>query len=355
MARSRVLEEDLKYISESGLPFEMYRNSTFLVSGSTGLIGSLLIRSLLYCNQCYDLNLKIIGLIRSREKAISVFADELNDGVLSFIEQDLRNPLAAITEKIDYIIHTAAVTSSREMVQYPVDNICTSVGGTKSMLDLAKEKKVKAMVYISSMEVYGSFLCEGSKVKEDELGYIDLYSARSCYPESKRLCECLCNAYAVQYGVNVMTARLAQTFGAGILPTENRVFAQFARSVLKKENIVLHTEGRSEGNYVYTADAVIGLLLLLAKGKKGNAYNIANEESHMTIGEMAHLVSKEIAKGQIEVVYDIPVNPNQMGYAPDVKLYLSSEKMNRLGWKANIGLQDSYQRLIEYMEEVMPM
>ena len=77
------------------------------------------------------------------------------------------------------------------------------------------------------------------------------------------MCENMCVAYGTQYEVPVKIARLAQTFGAGVLPGENRVFAQFARSAMKGSDIVLHTEGKSEGNYCYTADAVRALLTIL--------------------------------------------------------------------------------------------
>lgn len=78
----------------------------------------------------------------------------------------------------------------------------------------------------------------------------------------------------VNMGFPVRIARLAQTFGVGVLPTENRVFMQFARSVMNNQDIVLHTKGKSEGNYVYTFDAIAGILLLLTNGGLGEAYNI---------------------------------------------------------------------------------
>ena len=63
------------------------------------------------------------------------------------------------------------------------------------------------------------------------------------------MCECLCSAYASEYQLPVKIARLAQTFGAGVNPSETRVFAQFARSLIHGEDIILHTEGKSYGNY----------------------------------------------------------------------------------------------------------
>ena len=236
------------------------------------------------------------------------------------------------------------------MVTFPVDTIRASVNGTDKILNLALENNIYGMVYISSMEVYGSVPSQGLTTEEN-LGIINLANVRSCYPESKRLCECLCTAYSVQHGLNVKSARLAQTFGAGILPNENRVFAQFARSAMKGEDIVLHTEGKSEGNYVYTRDAIIGILLLLTRGKAGEAYNIVNEQSHVTISQMAKLVSDYFGGGKSKVVFDIPESTLNYGYAPDVKLHLSADKMKCLGWIPEVGIVEAYKRMISYLQE----
>lgn len=193
-----VLLEDIEKVAKSNLPFLLYRKCTFLITGATGLIGSLLIKSLLYCNQLYGLEIKIIAMIRNTEKAKKIFRDELPDTALTFLEQDLVLPMKEIKERIDYIIHAAAITKSKYMVNYPADNIILSVGGTMSILELARKMCVKGMVYISSMEVYGDLGDLEYKVTEEKLGYIDIASPRSCYPEGKRLCECLCNAYVSQ-------------------------------------------------------------------------------------------------------------------------------------------------------------
>ena len=64
------------------------------------------------------------------------------------------------------------------------------------------------------------------------------------------------------------SARLAQTFGAGVPFSDNRVFAQFAKSALNKTDIILHTMGQSEGNYCYTADAVYGIFVLCKRRER---------------------------------------------------------------------------------------
>ena len=348
---SKTLEEDFERIANSQLPFEKYRNQTFLVTGATGYIGSVLVKILLYLNERHGLGLKVMGMVRNREKAAAVFQDYSKERALSLIVQDMNKTFEEVEGCVDYIVHTAAVTASKEMAAFPVELIRTSIDGTSSVLELARKKASKGVVYLSSMEVYGTMGDTGHKVTEDELGTIDISLVRSGYPEGKRLCECLCNAYVKEYGLRIIKARLAQTFGAGILPGESRVFAQIARSVIRGEDIILHTAGMSEGNYVYIADALKALLLLLTEGANGEAYNVANEDCHTTILQMARMAAEEISGHAVKVVVDIPDHVKEMGYAPDVKLFLSSAKLQALGWEPESGLLESYRRMIRYMEE----
>lgn len=331
---------------------EQFRNKTFFITGVTGLIGSLLVKFFVYLNRTQKLGIKIYGTVRNLDKAQRCFADydvdNINFVLLDFLDDKIEN--LEVKDDIDYIIHTAAVTTSQQMVKTPAETLLGAIQGTKCMLKLAQEKKVKKIIYLSSMEAYGIIgKCE--KVEENELGYLDLDNIRSCYPEGKRVCECLCKGYHAEYGVPTIQIRLAQTFGAGIHYSENRVFAQFARSSMKKNSIVLHTAGKSEGNYVYTSDAVQAILFLLLHGIDGETYNVTNENNHMTIYDMAKLVAKTIGGDTCKVVIDIPENAEKLGYAPDTKLYMSSRKINELGWHAKVDLKEAYVRLCSYLNE----
>ena len=130
-------------------------------------------------------------------------------------------------------------------------------------------KYLEGMVYLSSLEVYGK--TEKEQIKEEDLGYIDILTPRSSYSEGKRMSETMCISYAQEYNVPVKIARLAQTFGAGVSKDDNRVFAQFAKSVINNENIILHTKGETKRNYCYTTDAVRGIFTILTKGGKNQA------------------------------------------------------------------------------------
>ena len=195
---------------------------------------------------------------------------------------------------------------------------------------------------------YGQIFDDEMPLTEEMQGYVDPLNVRSSYSMGKRMCECMCVSAYKEYGVPVKIARLSQTFGAGVSLNDNRVFAQFAKAAIAGKDIVLHTKGSSNGNYCYTADAVAGLLTILLNGENAEAYNVVSESTTTTIAQMAQMVSEQITGGESRVIFDIPDNVLTYGYAPDVKLRLSSKKLEKLGWKPLIApeLVTMYRRLI---------
>lgn len=312
---------------------------TYLITGSTGYIGRMLVNKLLEVNN----EIYLILPVRNVEKAESLFADNLDR--ITFVENDISDMLC-IKNDIDYIIHCAATTTSAYMISNPIEVADGIVLGTRNILELAKCKNIKSMVYLSSMEVYGNVSDIGRAQKEHELGEISLNSSRSCYPLAKRMAEHYCHIYAQEYGVPVKIARLAQTFGRGVRLEDNRVYMQFARAVQSGNDIVLKTHGNSMGNYCATDDAVSAIFKILDLGINGEVYNVVNEANTMTIRDMAHFVADKIAGGRIKVrieAEDLSVT----GYAPDTGLRLSSEKLRGLGWKPTKDLVQMYEDVLK--------
>lgn len=337
------VQSDINEIISNKELMESFVSKKVLVTGATGLIGSMLLKTLDSANKEYGLNVDIVGLARSEERARKVLGDVV-DHVSMIYANDF-----SIEPNCDCIFHTASPTTSKYFVEHPVETIDTILTGTKDMLELAKKNNA-TLVYLSSMEQYGVPYVPRTVMTEDKVGVIDHLNVRSCYPEGKRMCECMCAAYASEYDVDAKIVRLAQTFGAGIPLTDNRVSMQFARSVVEGNDIVLHTEGKSVSNYCYLSDAISGILTVAAKGEKGEAYNVCNDAETRSIYEIAELVAEEVAGGTIKVVKDIPEGAN-FGYAPDNTMMLCSEKIRKLGWEPKVRMADGYKRLIGYLVE----
>lgn len=338
-----VYQDDLNDIAEDALKQGLLQVS-FLVTGATGLIGTTLVRGLLAANE-RGADIKVYVLVRNEEKAKYLYEELLSDHHLQLVVSDI-NEAVPLQEHVDYIIHAANETKSKSMVEKPVETLWTGVNGTHNVLEFARKTGVFGIVYLSSMEAFGATDPSLKDVREEDLGTVDLTKVRSCYPESKRLNENMCACYAAEYQVPVCIARLAQTFGAGVSPDDTRVFAQFARSAIQSKNIILHTEGKSVGNYVYLADAIRAILVLLVRGKAGEAYTVANPQNAMTIREMAEMVAREIAHDAIQVTLDIPQGQS-FGYAQDTTMHLNADKMMALGWRPQYSLKEMYERMIE--------
>ena len=366
------IREDIEAVASSRLiDWERLRGKKVAVTGATGLIGKLLVLALLRADEKYALNLSVQAFVRSREKAERIFAgvetdlacddadgecmgctcaQQVSSGAeadrLIFIVQDITDTPAEGLRS-DFLIHTAAVTTSKLMVEKPVETILTAIDGTKAMLDYAVRCGMEGMVYLSSMEAYGTVPDGAGEIREKDLGFIDPVDARSSYSEGKRMCECLCAASATEYGVPVKIARLSATSGPGIDPEDRRVIGQFARSVIRRENIVLHTKGDKANCYLYTADALTGILFLLLNGAPGEEYNICNPETFCSIRELGETFASLDETGSVKVVIDIPENAKSLGYAPSSVMKMNADKFFSLGWRPQTGLKEMVRRITE--------
>ncbi|MBR5753449.1 MAG: NAD-dependent epimerase/dehydratase family protein [Clostridia bacterium] len=348
-----VLREDIafcaKTLEEKGL-LTALRGKTVFITGATGLIGSQLVRTLLEADRLYDVDIRVAAFIRNEQKAQALFEDVLPCEQLEFVVGDLSAPVT-YEGPVDYIVHGASPTGSKYFVEHPVETIQTALYGTDRLLQFARDKQVSGMVYLSSLEVYG--VPDGSRetITEQDFGTIDPMSVRSSYSEGKRLVECLCASYASEYGVPVKVARLSQTFGAGVEYHDGRVFAEFARCLMEKKDIVLHTDGSTVRSYCYTADAVCALYTILVNGVSGEAYNVTNMDTACSIREMAELVAGLEPEAGVNVRIEVPEDLSSFGYNPQMVIRLDSSRLEAIGYRPSVGMEEMFRRTIRSMRE----
>ncbi|MBQ9902137.1 MAG: NAD(P)-dependent oxidoreductase [Clostridia bacterium] len=321
-----------------------FEGRSILITGATGLIGRELIRQIFAWNENAEQPITAIAMVRNESKAQTVLGEYIAKG-LKLLIADVRT-VKAENVGADYIIHAASQTSSKAFIETPVETVMTAVEGTVNMLEFARANKVSGFVYLSSMEVYGTPSTD-EKIDEKHSTDLDPMAVRTCYPESKRMCESLCASYASEYGVPAMVVRLTQTFGPGVEYNDGRVFAEFARCAIEGRNIVLNTKGETKRNYLYTGDAADAIFTVLAAGQAGEAYNAANEDTYCSIYEMACLVAKECAGGRIGVEIKERADAARLGYAPTLHMNLDTSKLRSLGWQPQVGLAEMYSRTIQ--------
>ena len=326
----QVMRRDLDRLLKAPLPWSKLDGKTVLVTGATGLIGSAVVNGLLYYGLQTQNPPQVLALVRSEEKAQRMLGAQLVQCPnLRLVTGDVTS-LELPEEDVDYIIHAASQTASRAMVEQPVETILTTVEGTRRMLELARERNSLGMVYLSSMEVYGT-QPQGKRVTENDVGAMLPTKLRSSYPLSKQLAEALCAGYAAEYGVPAKIIRLAQTFGPGVPLEDKRVFAMIARC---------------SHSFLYTMDAVSSILKVLLEGESGQAYTAANEETYCSIADMARMVCAKFSGGKSRVVFDLGENT----VYPDTSyLDLDTSKLQALGWKAEYGLAEMYENMMETM------
>lgn len=337
-------------VNSEYINWEYFKNSTIFVTGATGLIGSQIVRSILYANETKGLNIKVIALVRNKQKADLIFSHLLKSrrgaGVryeIKYLVQDITKPIKT-TIKPDYIIHTANSTSSKEFTEKPVETINSIIEGTKNILEFSLKANPKSVIYLSSMEVYGKTDFDRMEpLKEGDYGYIDILNTRNSYPESKRLAENLCYSYAKEYNLPIKIARLCQTIGSGVDINDHRVFAQFARNIISREDIVLKTTGETTRSYCYITDAISAIFSLLERGQNGESYNISNPETTCSIKEMAEMLTNKYTSSELKI------KPQQnKEYLEKVRLVLDTTKIKTdTKWSAKIGLEEMYNRLIQ--------
>lgn len=355
MKHNEIELEDWKDFAKSFPLYEQLRNKTIGITGATGLLGSCMVHCLEELDRQHGLNLTIVCFVRNEEKAQQVLSHPQKDAHsgealgknIVILKHDFSKAEEMPQEvHIDYLVHFASPTASQYFVSKPVETMMTDFDGTAQLLRFALRQNTASIVNVSSLEVYGSIYDDSHPLSEEEQGYIHLSDTRSSYPVAKRAAECLCHAYAREYGVHVKTARLAQTFGAGVTADDNRVFAQFARNIIAGEDIVLHTTGELSRCYCYTVDAIEAILFILLKGEDGEAYNVANESTYISIIDMAKFLCKTF-NPDIQPVIQLKEG---MGYSPMTRLRLSCSKVHQLGWTPGYDMKTMFQRLINSLK-----
>jgi UDP-glucuronate decarboxylase len=310
-----------------------YGTKRVLVTGGAGFLGSHLCERLLADGReviCVD------NFFTGTKENI---AHLLANPRFELLRHDVTFPLFV---EVDEIYNLACPASPVHYQFDPVQTTKTSVHGAINMLGLAKRLRCK-ILQASTSEVYGD--PEVHPQPESYWGRVNPIGPRSCYDEGKRCAETLFFDYHRQHKLRIKVARIFNTYGPRMHPSDGRVVSNFIVQALSGKPITVYGEGRQTRSFCYVDDLIDGLVRLMNSGDDVTGpVNIGNP-GEFTIKELAEKVIAMTGTGSKLIFESLPPDdPKQR--RPDITL-----AKQVLGWSPAIPLDDGLKRTIAYFRE----
>lgn len=341
---NKLYQKDLLRAIHQLPKWQSFQNTSVMISGATGMIGSCIVDILMLLNKTKKLNCTVITLGRNKEKAWARFEEYWNSKNFVFVQCDI-NRNVEYEGTIDFLIHAASNTHPRAYATDPIGTITANIIGTQNLLKLASKKNVINSAFLSSVEIYGENRGDIEEFDESYLGYIDCNTLRAGYPESKRAGEALCQAFIRQKGLKVVIPRLARSFGPTMLLSDTKALSQFLLNGVNGKNIILKSDGSQQYSYVYSVDAAVAILFCLINGKNGTAYNVAGFNT--TLRSLA----EEIADiSGTKVTYELPDLVESVGFSKATKAILNTKRILKLGFIPHYGQREALEQTLNILK-----
>jgi UDP-glucuronate decarboxylase len=220
----------------------------------------------------------------------------------------------------------------------------TSVHGAINMLGLAKRLKCRVL-QASTSEVYGDPIVHPQP--EEYWGNVNPIGLRSCYDEGKRCSETLFFDYHRQHGLEIKVARIFNTYGPRMHPSDGRVVSNFIVQALQGAPITLYGDGSQTRSFCYVQDLIDGLIRLMGSPPSFTGPVNLGNPVEFSMRELAELVIAETGSKSSIVTRPLPPDdPKQR--KPDIAL-----AQTQLGWKPTIALREGLKSTVTYFRTLL--
>jgi nucleoside-diphosphate-sugar epimerase len=348
-----VVRRDLDYIV--GALFEelaQMAGTRVLITGGAGFLGYYLTQSLLEANETLEAPIDVVVYDNFMRGLPEWLTQRAQDSYLTVVRHDITDPVPDDAGAFDYIVHGASIASPTFYRSHPIETMDANVNGLRHLLEYARrrnetERPLRGFLFFSSSEIYGDPESSAIPTPETYPGRVSCTGPRACYDESKRYGETLCVNFARVYDLPVTIARPFNNYGPGLSLEDRRVPPDFARNVLRGEDIVMLSDGAPTRTFCYVADAVVGYLKVLVRGRKGEAYNIGVDGPEISIADLAErfvAAGRDLFGYEGTVVRQTSADPNYLTDNPNRRCPDITKARTELAYDPHITIDEGLRR-----------
>jgi UDP-glucose 4-epimerase len=305
-----------------------------LVTGGGGFIGSHLTRALVRRGE------RVRVLDNSQSGGKHRLADVLTD--IEWIDGDIcdRDVVTRACEDIDTVFHQAAVASVSRSVSEPVMTHDVNVNGTLNILMAARAAGVRRVVYASSSAVYGD---NPATPKVETLPAFPT----SPYGVQKLSAELYCSIWHDLYGVETVSLRYFNVFGAGQDPHSEyaAVIPRFISAAIAGDPVTIYGSGKQSRDFIHVSDVVaINMLAAKSDSAVGKTINAGSGKS-ITILTLVEEIGRALGR-ELDVRYDPPRMGDLFESVADITQLTSA-----LGYEPQVGFSDGVALTVEAFQK----
>ena len=311
----------------------MASKRTAVVTGAAGFLGSHLTDRLL------KEGLRVIGIDNFITGSAANIEHLAGNDDYKFIKHDVSN-FIFLPDDVHYVFHFASPASPVDYLEHPIPTLKVGSHGTHNTLGLAKAKKATFLL-ASTSECYGDPLIHPQP--ETYWGNVNPIGPRGVYDEAKRFAEAMIMAYHRSRGVNTHLARIFNTYGPRLHPSDGRVISNFIMQALRGDPLTIYGDGNQTRSFCYVDDLIEGILRL-SRSDEHLPVNIGNP-GEFTILECAKAVL-EVTGSKSELRFEaLPVD-DPTRRCPDI-----TKARALLGWEPQITLKEGLRKSLAFFQD----